>query len=119
MPNRSRISGSCKRLLLLGESYSGRLDVVAHLAEDERSALSVLDLRNDRNVRKWLTTTPTSSFDIITLFRGACEGRYAAQYREGSNVIVREPDVAASFKTPQAVNDVLWEIVRTRRASGV
>ena len=45
-------------------------------------------------------------------------GRYAAKYAEGSNVVVLDPDVAAEFKSPQAVNDALREAIQSRRASG-
>lgn len=45
-------------------------------------------------------------------------GRYAAKYAEGSNVVVLDPDVAAEFKSPQAVNDALREALQRRRASG-
>lgn len=48
-------------------------------------------------------------------------GKYARRYSEGSNVVVLDPDVAAAFKTPEAVNDALRaEIAKrdqgTRRA---
>jgi len=52
-------------------------------------------------------------------FSKGVRGKYAAQYREGSNVVVLDPDVAATFKTPQAVNDALRELMRTRGAGGV
>ena len=32
-------------------------------------------------------------------FRGAVRGKYAARYREGTNVVVLEPDVAERFPT--------------------
>jgi hypothetical protein len=34
-------------------------------------------------------------------------GKYARRYREGSNVVVLDPDVAEAFKTPEAVNNAL------------
>ena len=34
-------------------------------------------------------------------------GKYARRYREGSNVVVLDPDVAAAFPTPEAVNNAL------------
>lgn len=44
-------------------------------------------------------------------FSKGVRGKYAARYGEGSNVVVLDPDVAATFKTPQAVNDALREII--------
>jgi hypothetical protein len=52
-------------------------------------------------------------------FSNGVRGKYAARYREGSNVVVLDPDVAATFKTAQAVNDALRELMRTRGAGGV
>jgi hypothetical protein len=45
-------------------------------------------------------------------------GRYAGKYAEGSNVVVLDPDVAAEFRSPQAVNEALREALQRRRASG-
>ena len=51
-------------------------------------------------------------------FSKGVRGKYAAQYREGSNVVVLEPDMAAVFKTSKAVNEALREIARIRRSGG-
>lgn len=50
-------------------------------------------------------------------FSKGIRGKYAARYREGTNVVVLEPDVAKIFKTSEAVNEALREVVR-RRAAG-
>jgi hypothetical protein len=47
-------------------------------------------------------------------FSKGVRGKYAARYSEGSNVVVLDPDVAAVFKTSEAVNQALRELVRTR-----
>lgn len=52
-------------------------------------------------------------------FRAGVRGKYAARFAEGSNVVVLDPDVAAEFKTPRAVNDALRaEIEKRRRVVG-
>jgi hypothetical protein len=51
-------------------------------------------------------------------FSKGVRGKYAAEYRAGSNVVVLEPDVAEVFKTSEAVNEALREVVRKRRAGG-
>ena len=51
-------------------------------------------------------------------FSKSVRGKYAAQYREGSNVVLLEPDMAAVFKTSKAVNEALREIARLRRSGG-
>lgn len=51
-------------------------------------------------------------------FSKGVRGKYAARYREGSNVVVLDPDVAATFKTTQAVNDALRDLIRSRGTGG-
>jgi hypothetical protein len=50
-------------------------------------------------------------------FSKGMRGKYAARFAEGSNVVVLDPDIAGSFKTPQEVNEALREQLR-KRASG-
>jgi len=40
-------------------------------------------------------------------FRGGVRGKYAARYREGTNVVLLEPDVAARFPDAASVNRAL------------
>ena len=40
-------------------------------------------------------------------FSGAVRGKYYKRYREGTNVVVLEPDVAKKFKNSASVNRVL------------
>jgi hypothetical protein len=54
-------------------------------------------------------------------FRGGVRGKYVSRYREGTNVVVLEPDVAAAFPNAAAVNRALralLDVVPTRRAKG-
>ena len=51
-------------------------------------------------------------------FRGGVRGKYVARYRAGTNVVVLDPDVAASFETAESVNRALralLEVVPARR----
>lgn len=52
-------------------------------------------------------------------FRGGARGKYVSRYREGTNVVVLDPDVAAAFPNADAVNRALrtlLNIVPSRRA---
>jgi hypothetical protein len=55
---------------------------------------------------------------IAKLRAGRVRGKYAARYREGSNIVVLDPDVAEPFRTSEAVNEALREVARQRRAGG-
>ena len=50
-------------------------------------------------------------------FSAGVRGKYAARFAEGSNVIVLDPDVAAVFRDPQAVNDALRLLAESARSS--
>jgi hypothetical protein len=44
-------------------------------------------------------------------FSGAVRGKYAARYRQGTNVVVLDPDVAKAFADSRAVNRALRAIL--------
>jgi hypothetical protein len=50
-------------------------------------------------------------------FRGATRGKYAALYREGTNVVLLEPDVAARFPNAAAVNRALRALAEVADAA--
>ena len=52
-------------------------------------------------------------------FSDAEIGKYAKRYAEGTNVVVLDPDVAAVFKTAEAVNKVLREHLKKAEQGGV
>ena len=43
-------------------------------------------------------------------FSEGVKGKYVAQFRAGSNIVVLDPDVAKRFKTSTQVNDALRQI---------
>ena len=47
-------------------------------------------------------------------FSRGVRGKYAQRVREGTNIVVLDPDVAAEFKDSKAVNDALRRILRSR-----
>ncbi|MDE2258349.1 MAG: hypothetical protein KGK05_11345 [Xanthomonadaceae bacterium] len=44
-------------------------------------------------------------------FSNAVRGKYARAFRESTNVVVLEPDVAARFKNSRAVNEALRAVL--------
>ena len=46
-------------------------------------------------------------YDMKSLLKGGVRGKYAAQYRAGTNLVLLEPDVAKAFPSEKAVNDAL------------
>lgn len=49
-------------------------------------------------------------------FTGAVRGKYYERYRQGSNVVLLDPDVAEAFKDSAAVNDALRLLVSIAEA---
>ena len=45
-------------------------------------------------------------------FSNGVRGKYAARFREGTNVVILSPDVAEIFPDSQAVNEALRTLVR-------
>jgi hypothetical protein len=50
-------------------------------------------------------------------FRGGVRGKYVARYREGTNVVLLEPDVAKVFPNARAVNRALRALLDVVPAS--
>lgn len=49
-------------------------------------------------------------------FSGAVRGKYYERYRQGTNVVLLDPDVAAIFRDSAAVNDTLRSLVSLAKA---
>ncbi len=54
-------------------------------------------------------------YDLGTLLKDGVRGKYAAQYQEGTNLVLLAPDVAAAFSSAEAVNDALRLVLRIAR----
>jgi len=51
-------------------------------------------------------------YDLSELLKGAVRGKYADQYREGTNLVLLAPDVAEAFPDEEAVNEALRLVMR-------
>lgn len=54
-------------------------------------------------------------YDIKTLLKGGVRGKYAKKYREGTNLVLLEPDVARAFPNEKAVNDALRLVIELNK----
>lgn len=50
-------------------------------------------------------------------FRNAVVGKYARRYKEGTNMVLLDPDVASAFPDSKSVNDALRSLVRIAERS--
>jgi len=46
-------------------------------------------------------------YDLSELLKTGVQGKYAAKYRQGTNLVFLDRDVAEAFPTPEAVNETL------------
>lgn len=56
-------------------------------------------------------------YDLSQL-KGKVRGKYAERYREGTNLVLLDPDVAAAFPDAKAVNEalrLLMDVARRQR----
>ena len=54
-------------------------------------------------------------YDLSQL-KGRVRGKYAERYREGTNLVLLEPDVAAAFPDAKTVNEALRLLMKVARA---
>ncbi|MCP4657537.1 MAG: hypothetical protein GY856_19195 [bacterium] len=54
-------------------------------------------------------------YDLGELLKGGVQGKYAERYREGSNLVMLEPDIARAFPSDEAVNETLRLVLQLTR----
>jgi hypothetical protein len=47
--------------------------------------------------------------------KGRVRGKYVERYREGTNLVLLDPDVAAAFPDAKAVNDALRLVLQNKQ----
>ena len=51
-------------------------------------------------------------YDLSEVLKDGVRGKYADRYREGTNLVLLAPDVAAVFPDEKAVNDALRLVIQ-------
>jgi len=54
-------------------------------------------------------------YDLKSLLKGGARRKYAKKYREGTNLVLLEPDIAKAFPTEKAVNDALRLVIELNK----
>ena len=54
-------------------------------------------------------------YDMKALLKGGARGKYAAQYRAGTNLVLLEPEVAKAFPNEKAVNEALKLVIKLKQ----
>jgi len=111
-----------ERFLTFGESASGRVRVVpsARVEKTFESSVRVGSRAARGNsmkkpVRQRKHEELRSEYDFASMKEGV-RGKHYRDYRNGTNVVLLQPDVAEAFPTEDAVNEALRGILTTTRA---
>ncbi len=48
--------------------------------------------------------------------KGGVRGKYVERYREGTNLVLLDPDIAAAFPEAKAVNDALRSLLQEKQS---
>jgi len=54
-------------------------------------------------------------YDLRELLKGGVRGKYAEQYRAGTNLVLLDPDVAKAFPSEEAINEALRLVIQLAR----
>lgn len=98
------------RFATVGQAASGPVLVVAHVDRNER--VRIISARTaTRRKGESMSQPRTVVADDEMLpeydFRGGVRGKYYERYRQGSNVVLLEPDVREGLPSAEAVNRAL------------
>jgi hypothetical protein len=110
-----------RRFLIIGMSALGRILVVAHTETDE--TIRIISARIvTRRERRFLKKTNRALIDMrpeydFSAMKGGVRGKYARRAREGTNIVLIEPEVSDAFPTAEAVNEALKGVLSTTRAA--
>ena len=66
-------------------------------------------------------TNPISAYDMrpeydFASMKGGVRGKYVRRAREGTNIVLIQPEVAEAFPTEEAVNEAVRGVLNTTRA---
>ena len=103
------------RFIILGMSVRRRVLVVVHTASGDRVRLRQPETREERMKRTSSRPTKRSDMRPEYEFSGGDRGKYAEQYRSGTNVVFLEPDVAEAFPDADSVNEALRALLAVAR----
>ena len=56
-----------------------------------------------------------SEYDFTSM-KGGVRGKYVRRARQGTNIVLIEPEIAGAFPTEEAVNEALKGVLSTTRA---
>jgi hypothetical protein len=68
-----------------------------------------------RKSRDEKTDELRAEYDLGELLKTGVQGKYADKFREGTNLVLLDEDVAEAFPTDQAVNEALRLVIQLKK----
>ena len=68
-----------------------------------------------RKSRDERTDELRAEYDLGELLKSGVQGKYADKFREGTNLVLLDEDVAEAFPTDQAVNEALRLVIQLKK----
>ena len=92
-------------------------------AEPESLMHGSLPGRNERHMKKKSKDENIDElrpeYDLRELLKDGVQGKYADRYREGTNLVMLDKDVAEAFPTDKSVNEALRLVIQLAKLSRV
>ena len=106
------------RFITMGVTPSLRLLVVVHT--DRADRIRIISARpqrepSRRSMKKAKSRVADDEMRAEYDFTGAVRGKYYKRFRQSSNVVLLEPDVAAAFPNSASVNEALRALASSSR----
>ncbi|MFN7937829.1 MAG: hypothetical protein U0R19_31155 [Bryobacteraceae bacterium] len=59
-----------------------------------------------------------AEYDLAEVLKGGVRGKYAKEYKAGTNLVLLEPEIRKQFKSEKDVNDALRLVLELRKIGG-
>jgi uncharacterized DUF497 family protein len=108
-----------QRWIIIGMSEQRRILVVCHL--EEEVAIRIISAREATRQERRAMKKDEIQDDMLPEYdfknmSGGVRGKYAAAYRQGTNLVRLDPDVAKAFTTEASVNEALRAVLMAAAA---
>jgi hypothetical protein len=73
------------------------------------------EMHMKKNSRREKADDLRSEYDLRKLLKDGVQGKYADRFREGTNIVLLDQDVAKAFPSDKAVNEALRLVIQLRK----
>ena len=109
------------RFIIIGASERGTILVVSH-TDDGALVRIIVHARQRPGSEEPMKKIESQEDELrpeydFSRMKGGVRGKYVERYRQGTNLVLLDPDVAAAFPDAKAVNEALRLLLESRNRS--